>query len=174
MGYQRIAHFGPVRVAYYSRYPQKVLPLFRLSSDREALSGAIFPLILNIFHADEPIANWILNDWEDNQTMSEPWGINVHGWVSNKYWFSRGGMVFQANLMNPIVVYLRRGEIPAAIRNLYNDFVALHYPSVNAFAEEYHQWAHLSGPFCKVSDEAQFVYQIRNLLVLEKGDGMNV
>lgn len=168
--YQRIPYFGPVRVAYYSRYPQKVLPLYRLSADREVLYGGIVLLILNIFHADEPIANWTLNDWEDNQTMSEPWGINVHGWVSNKYWFSRGGMVFQANLVNPILVYLRRGEIPAAIRNLYNDFVALHYPSVNAFAEEYHQWVHLSGPFYKVSDEAQFVHQIRNLLVLEKGD----
>lgn len=168
--YQRIPYFGAIRVAYYTRYPQSVLPLYRLSSDRELLSGAMVPLLLNIFHANEPIANWILSEWEDNQTLSEPWGINVHGWASEKYWFSRGGMVFQANLINPILVYLRRNEIPAAIRNLYNDFVACHYPGANAFTEEYHQWVHASGPFYKISDEAQFVHSIRNLLVLEKGD----
>ena len=46
-------------------------------------------------------------------------------------------MVFQANLQNPVLEYLRRHEIPAAIRNLYNDFVACYYPDVNAFTEEY-------------------------------------
>lgn len=168
--YQRVPYFGPIRVAYYQRCPQKVLPLYRLSSDRELLSGALVPLVLNIFHANEPIANWILDVWEDDQTLSESWGINVHGWASDKYWFSQGGMVFQANLINPILVYLRRNEIPAAIRNLYNDFVACHYPEANVFTEEYHQWVHASGPFYKVSDEAQFVRRIRNLLVLEKGD----
>lgn len=168
--YQRVPLFGPIRVAYYSRYPQKVLPLYRLSADREVLSGAIMLVLNDIFHPDEPITSWILDDWEDNQTTSEPWGINVHGWVPDRYWFSRGGMVFQANLENPILVYLYRNEIPAAIRNLYNDFVACHYPGANAFTEEYHQWVHLSGPFYKVSDEAQFVDRLRNLLVLEKGD----
>ncbi len=168
--YQRVPYFGSIRVAYYMRYPQKVLPLYRLSADREVLSGSMVPLILNIFRANEPMADWILDVWEDNQTLSEPWGINVHGWASDKYWFSRGGMVFQANLINPILVYLRRNEIPAAIRNLYNDFVACHYPEANAFTEEYHQWVHASGPFYKISDEAQFIHRIRNLLVLEKGD----
>ena len=168
--YQRVPYFGPVSVAYFSRYPQKVLPLYRLSADREILSGAIVPLVWNIFHANEPISDWILNDWEDNQTMSEPWGLNVHGWVADKDWFSRGGMVFQANLINPILVYLRLNEIPAAIRNLYNDFAACHYPGANAFTEEYHQWVHLSGPFYKTPDEAQFVHRLRDLLVLEKGD----
>lgn len=168
--YQRVPLFGPVRVAYYSRYPQKALPLYRLSADREVLSGDIMLVLNDIFHSNEPITNWILDNWEDNQTISEPWGINVHGWVTDKYWFSRGGMVFQANLENPILVYLYRNEIPAAIRNLYNDFVSCHYPGANVFTEEYHQWVHLSGPFYKVSDEAQFVHRLRNLLVLEKGD----
>lgn len=168
--YRRVPYFGAIRVAYYSRYPQKVLPLYRLSADREVLSGPMVPLIMDIFHANEPIADWILDVWEDNQTLSEPWGINVHGWAPDKYWFSRGGMVFQANLINPILVYLRRNEIPAAIRNLYNDFAACHYPEANAFTEEYHQWVHASGPFYKISDEAQFVRRIRDLLVLEEGD----
>jgi hypothetical protein len=168
--YQRIRLFGPIRVAYYSRYPQKILPLYRLSATREVLYGPMILLTTNTFSADEPIANWVLNDWEDNVTLSSSLGLNVHGWVDDKFWFSRGGMVFQANLQNPILTYLRRNELPAAIRNFYNDFVACHYPSVNAFTEEFHQWRHASGPFYKVPDEARFVNRVRDLLVREEGD----
>jgi hypothetical protein len=123
-----------------------------------------------VFHVDEQFANWVLDDWEDNATMSSSLGLNIHGWVDDKLWFSRGGMVFQANLQNPTLTYLRRNEVPAAIRNLYNDFVACYYPSVNAFTEEYRQWRSPSGPFYKVSDEAKFVNRVRDLLVREEGD----
>jgi hypothetical protein len=79
-------------------------------------------------------------------------------------------MVFQANLQNPTLAYLRRNEVPAAIRNLYNDFVACYYPTVNVFTEEYRQWRSPSGPFYKVADEAKFVNRLRDLLVREDGD----
>ena len=104
--------------------------------------------------------------------MSTSLGLFVHGWVDDKYWFSRGGMVFQANLQNPILVYLRRNEIPAALRNLYNDFVACYYPSVNVFTEEFRQWQSPSGPFYKVPDEAKFVNRLRDLLVREDPDAL--
>jgi hypothetical protein len=168
--YQRIRLFGPIRVAYYSRYPQKYLPVYRLSADREVLYGPMILLTTEVFHADEQFANWVLDDWEDNATMSSSLGLNVHGWVDDKLWFSRGGMVFQANLQNPTLTYLRRNEVPAAIRNLYNDFVACYYPDVNVFTEEYHQWRSASGPFYKIPDEAKFVNRVRDLLVREDGD----
>ncbi|HEV2492481.1 MAG TPA: hypothetical protein VG204_05355 [Terriglobia bacterium] len=170
--YERIRLYGPIRVAFYSRYPQKVLPIYRLSETREILYGPMIHLTLNIFGAEEPVAHWVLDDWEDNATLSSSLGLNVHGWVDDRYWFSRGGMVFQANLQNPVLAYLRRHEIPAEIRNLYNDFVACHYPDVNAFTEEYHQWIHGAGPFYKVPDEARFVNRVRDTLVLEQGDSL--
>jgi hypothetical protein len=168
--YQRIRLFGPLRVGYYSRYPQMVLPTYRLSATREVLYGPMILLTTNIFSADGPVANWVLDDWEDNVTLSSSLGLNVHGWVDDKLWFSRGGMVFQANLQNPILTYLRRNEVPAAIRNLYNDFVACYYPSVNAFTEEFRQWRSPSGPFYKIPDEAKFVNRVRDFLVREEGD----
>jgi hypothetical protein len=168
--YQRIRLFGPIRVAYYSRYRQKVLPTYRLSATREVLYGPMILLATDVFHTDEPLANWVLDDWEDNATMSSSLGLHVHGWVDDKLWFSRGGMVFQANLQNPTLTYLRRNEVPAAIRNLYNDFVACYYPAVNVFTEEYHKWRSPSGPFYKIPDEAKFVNRVRDLLVREEGD----
>lgn len=170
--YQRIRLFGPVRVAFYSRYPQKVQPIYRLSEDREVLYGPMIHLTLNTFGPEEPVAHQVLDDWEDNATLSSSMGLNIHGWVDDPYWFSRGGMVFQANLQNPVLAYLRRHEIRAEIRNLYNDFVSCYYPDVNAFTEEYHQWVHGAGPFYKVSDEARFVNRVRDTLVLEEDDSL--
>ena len=168
--YQRIRLFGPLRVAYYSRYREKVLPTYRLSATREVLYGPMILLTTDIFHAYEPLADWVLDDWEDNATMSTSLGLHVHGWVDDEYWFSRGGMVFQPNLQNPVLAYLRRHEVPAAVRNLYNDFVSCYYPDVNVFTEEYRQWRSPSGPFYKVADEAKFVNRLRDMLVREDGD----
>ncbi len=165
--HQRIRLFGPLRVAYYTRYPEKVLPTYRLSATRELLYGPLILFDTGVFDANDPIAHWVLDDWEDNATMSEPLGLHVHGWVDEKYWFSRGGMVFQANLQNPIRTYIRRGEDRAAVRNLYNDFVACYYPSVNVFTEEYRQWRSPSGPFYKIPDEAKFVHRLRDLMLTE-------
>jgi hypothetical protein len=81
-------------------------------------------------------------------------------------------MVFQANLQNPILVYLKRHEIPAAVRSIYNNFVACLYPDADAFTEEFHEWSHASGPFYKTPDEARFVNRIRDALALEEGDAL--
>ena len=104
--HQRIRLFGPIRVAYYDRYPEKVLPTYRLSATREVLYGPMILLYTGVFQSGEPLADWVLDDWEDNATMSSSLGLNVHGWVDDEYWFSRGGMVFQANLQNPTLIYL--------------------------------------------------------------------
>jgi hypothetical protein len=79
-------------------------------------------------------------------------------------------MVFQSNLQNPIQAYLKRHEVPAAIRSLYNGFTACLYPEVNVFTEEYRMWQRASGPFYKVPDEARWLNRLRDLLVLEHGD----
>jgi len=170
---RRFRLFGPIRAAYYERYgPAREKPLMRLGADRDTLCGAVMLVILGVFSPDEPIANWILDDWEDNETLSSGMGLNIHGMTDDRYWFSQGGMVFQANLVNPIPVYLKRHEPQAAIRNLYNDFTACLYPGVNLFTEEFHQWRHGSGPFYKISDESRFVNRVRDTLVLEDGDSL--
>jgi len=169
--FRRLRLFGPLRTAYYTRYGHpEIRPLFRLGADREGLYGPMILLNLGVFGPEEPIAGWVLDDWEDNQTLTSGMDLNVHGLTDENLWFSQGGMVFQANLQNPIIVYLKRHEIPAAIRNVYNNFVSCLYPEVNAFTEEYHQWRLGSGPFYKVSDEARFVNRLRDSLALEDGE----
>jgi hypothetical protein len=171
--FRRLRLFGPIRMDYYSRYRMPdTKPLLRLGADRETLYGPMILLSLGLFSPNEPLAGWVLDDWEDNQTLSSGMGMNIHGMTDDNYWFSQGGMVFQANLQNPITTYLHRHEIPAAIRSLYNDFVACLYPDVNVFTVEYHQWRHGSGPFYKIPDEARFTNRLRDMLVFEEGDSL--
>ncbi len=167
--YQRIRHFGSIRVAYYSRYPGAPPTLYRAASTRENFAGPILLLLRDVFRPNEPVADWILDDWEDNLTVSAPLGINVHGWVDPQYWFSQGGINFES-LRNTVMAYLKRNEIPAAIRSHYNSFVATYYPVPNVFTEEIHQWVHGAGPFYKTADEARFVNHLRGMLVREDGD----
>jgi hypothetical protein len=167
---QRFRRFGPLRASYYTRYGKPGMPMLRLSATREVLYGPIILLNMGVFGAEEPIANWILDDWEDNITLTSGLGMNVHGPTDDHFWFSQGGMVFQSNLQNPVLVYLKRHEIPAAIRSIYNNFTACIYPEVSAFTEEYREWRHASGPFYKSPDEARFINRIRDALALEQGD----
>ncbi|NLP10597.1 hypothetical protein GX408_09410 [bacterium] len=166
---QRFRAFD-LKSEYFSRYNQSIKPMLRLSATREILYGPMIVLNTGIVAADEPMADWILDDWEDNLTMSSSLGLAVHGWVDDDKWFSQGGMVFQANLQNPIQAYLLRREVKAAIRSLYNNMAACLYPDVNVFTEEYRTWIHGSGPFYKIPDEARFIHRVCDLLVLENAN----
>lgn len=166
---QRFRAFN-LKSDYFMRYDQTIRPMLRLSATREILYGPMILLNTGVIDAQDPMAEWILDDWEDNLTLSSSLGLAIHGWVDDEKWFSRGGMVFQANLQNPIPVYLMRREVSAAIRSIYNNLAACLYPDVNVFTEEYRTWVHGSGPFYKTPDEARFVHRVCDLLVLEKGN----
>lgn len=168
--YQRFRYFGSKKSKYYDRYEKGIYPTLRLSATREVLYGPVTLLKLGIIDTESPVVDWILDDWEDNLTLSSSLNLNTHGWVDDEYWFSRGGMVFQANLQNPVDIYLQRHENKAALRSLYNSFVALFYPDIIALSEEYRMWEHASGPFYKTPDEARFVSQVIDLLLMEWGN----
>lgn len=171
--YQRFRNFGFMQSDYYSRYIKDSAPftgLLRLSATREVLYGPMILITTGIINPHDPLAEAILDDWEDNITLSSSLGQPIHGIVDDEFWFSRGGMVFQPNLQNPIQAYLLRNEIPAAVRSIYNGMVSCLYREVNAFAEEYHKWGYGSGPLYKVPDEARFVNRVCDMLVLEAGN----
>ncbi len=170
---QRFRYFGPMLSEYYSRYgadTTKTTRLYRLAATREVLYGPMVLVTTGIIDSHDPLSEAIIDDWEDNITMTSSLGLEIHGAVDDEYWFSRGGMVFQPNLQNPIKAYLLRNEIPAAIRNLYNGMVSCLFPDVNAFTEEYHKWGLGSGPMYKVPDEARFLTRANDLLVMDSNN----
>jgi hypothetical protein len=168
--YQRFRYFGPMQSGYYSRYGKNTSLTYRLSATREALYGPLILITTGIIDPFDPLSEAILDDWEDNITLSASLGQHIHGVVEDEYWFSRGGMVFQANLQNPIQSYILRNEIPAAIRSIYNSMVSCLYRDVNAFTEEYRRWGVGSGPMYKIPDEARFVNRVCDMLIIEAGN----
>ncbi len=168
--YQRFRYFGPMRSGYYSRYKKDALLTFRLSATREALYGPLILITTGVLDPHDPLSEAILDDWEDNITLSSSLGQHIHGVVDDEYWFSRGGMVFQPNLQNPIQAYLLRNEVPAAIRSIYNAMTSCLYPDVTAFTEEYRRWRIGSGPMYKIPDEARFVSRVCDMLAMEVGN----
>jgi len=58
--YQRIRHLGPIHIAYNSRFPNKVAPIFVNSIEREVYAGPMLLFRRDIFDANEPLADWLL------------------------------------------------------------------------------------------------------------------
>jgi hypothetical protein len=132
---------------------------------RNILYGPLTLVDCGVFEANEPVATWILKDYEDNLFMAdESMG------VPERDWFSRGGITLQPNLVNTPVVYMQRNQVPQALRALYNSFAVSYYPDVSAYTEWVPTLGTGGGPFFKTSDEAAFLTFLRMMLVREQGD----
>ncbi|HBP38318.1 MAG TPA: hypothetical protein DD640_06180 [Clostridiales bacterium] len=134
---------------------------------REAGYGPLHLVDGLVLDPNDEKVTWILNDQEDNLFVSRNYGRAVD---LEKYWFSRGGVTIQANVLNNGLAYLARGQTAHAIRALYNNIGQHLYPDVMVFSE--HPVAELGsgfGPFFKTPDEAQFLVWLRNYLVREDG-----
>jgi hypothetical protein len=136
---------------------------------RNILYGALTLIDCAVFEPGEPVAEWILKDYEDNLFMS-PWSFSV----PESGWFSRGGITLQPNLVNTPLVYLWRDEIAHALRPFYNTFAVSYYPDVNAFTEWVPMFGTSGGPFYKTSDEACFLTWLRLFLLREDGDVLKI
>ena len=79
----------------------------------ETLEGAIHMVRTGILEPQDPRSTWIIQDFEDNLYLSEQYGYNLTGDDFERYWFDRGGISMQANLLCNPIPYLLRDE-PAA------------------------------------------------------------
>ncbi len=137
---------------------------------REVAYGPLHLTSCGLLAPDDAKTTWILRDQEDNLFLSRDYGRAVD---REKYWFSRGGMTIQSNLLFNDQVYLERGESERAIRMLFNDFAQNLYRDVNCFTEHPITDFGLGfGPFFKTPDEAQFIVNLRNHLLREKGNAL--
>ena len=134
---------------------------------RNILYGSLALIDCGVFEANEPVANWILEDYEDNLFMAD----DSMG-VPERDWFSRGGITLQPNLVNTPVAYMQRNQLPQALRALYNSFAVSYYPDVSAYTEWVPSMGIGGGPFFKTSDEAAFLTFLRMMLVREQGDSL--
>ncbi|MFL6352289.1 MAG: hypothetical protein ACJ74Z_10625 [Bryobacteraceae bacterium] len=134
---------------------------------RNILYGSLTLVDCGVFTPSEPVATWILQDYEDNLFMAEDSMA-----VPERDWFSRGAITLQPNLVNTPAVYMQRNQTPQALRALYNTFAVSYYRDLAAYTEWVPSLGLGGGPFFKTSDEAAFLTFVRLMLVREQGNSL--
>ncbi|MHB0856258.1 MAG: hypothetical protein ACYC5M_01645 [Anaerolineae bacterium] len=140
---------------------------------REVLEGAVHLLYCGVIGLDEPAAEWILDDFEDNLCLTEGYGYTADDYEHQ--WFSWGGFTMQGNLLILPLVYLWRDEPKNYLRAYLNAFASGFYPDTVMFCE--HALPTLADPrgdHFKTSDEANSTYWLRSLFLAEYGDELFV
>ena len=101
----------------------------------ETLEGAIHMIRTGLIEPDGRMATWIIKDFEDNLYISEQYGYNITGDEFERYWFSRGGISMQANLLCNPIPYLLRDEPRHFLRAYFNAFAVSYWPDTRMMTE---------------------------------------
>ncbi|MBW1802301.1 MAG: hypothetical protein JRJ85_16425, partial [Deltaproteobacteria bacterium] len=137
----------------------------------ETLEGSIHLIRTGMIEPRERLATWIIKDFEDNLYISEQYGYNITGAEFERYWFSRGGISMQANLLCNPIPYLLRDEPKHFLRAYFNAFAVSYFPDTRMMTE--HALPNIGdwrGDHYKSSDEANSTYWLRMMFILERGE----
>jgi len=137
----------------------------------ETLEGPIHMIRTGLLEPDDRISTWIIKDYEDNLYISEQYGYNITGAEFDRYWFSRGGISMQANLLCNPIPYLLRDEPKHFLRAYFNAFATSYFPDTRMMTE--HALPNIGdhrGDHYKSSDEANSTYWLCMMFVQERGD----
>jgi hypothetical protein len=139
----------------------------------ETLEGAIHMVRTGIIEPLDPLSTWIIQDYENNLYLSEQYGYSLAGDEYERYWFSRGGISMQANLLCNPIPYLMRDEPKHFLRAYFNAFAVSYFPDTRMMTE--HALPNIGdwrGDHYKSSDEANSTYWLRMMYVLERGQDL--
>jgi len=137
----------------------------------ETLEGPIHMIRTGIIEPWARISTWIIKDFEDNLYISEQYGYNITGQEFERYWFSRGGISMQANLLCNPIPYLLRDEPKHFLRAYFNAFAVSYWPDTRMMTE--HALPDIGdhrGDHYKSSDEANSTYWLRMMFIQERAD----
>lgn len=137
----------------------------------ETLEGAIHLIVCGAIAPTDPMADWIMEDYEDNLYLSEQFGYNLEGEDFERYWFSRGGISMQANLLISPMPYLMREQPERFLRAYFNAFAASYFPDTRMMTEHaLPSFGDFRGDHYKTSDEANSAGWLRDMFLYERGD----
>jgi hypothetical protein len=137
------------------------------------LEGAAHLIYCGIVAPDEPAAQWIIDDYEDNLFNGDQYGYPAPDFEAQ--WFGWGGFSMQPNLLIWPHIYLRRDEPVHYLRSYFNPFAAAFYPDTLMLTEHpLPSLADWAGDHYKSSDEANSTYWLRQMFLAEHGDELFV
>ena len=135
----------------------------------ETLEGPIHIVACGILEPWDRRSTWIMKDYEDNLCISEQYGFPLTGEEYERYWFSRGAVSIQPNLLW-MVPYLLRDEPKHFLRTYFNGFAMCYFPDTRMMTEWVRKLGIAAGDHYKSSDEANSAYWLRLMFIQERGD----
>ena len=140
---------------------------------REVLEGAAHLIYCGIVAPDEPAAQWIIDDYEDNLFNSDQYGYPVPDFEAQ--WFGWGGFSMQPNLLIWPHIYLRRDEPEHYLRSYFQPLRCSVLPGhLDADRAPTAHPGRLGGRPLQDSDEANSTYWLRQMFLAEHGDELFV
>ncbi len=135
----------------------------------ETLEGPIHLVACGILDPCDRRSTWIMKDYEDNLCISEQYGFNLTGEEFERYWFSRGAVSIQPNLLW-MVPYLLRDEPKHFLRTYFNGFAMCYFPDTRMMTEWVRKLGTMAGDHYKSSDEANSTYWLRLMFIQERAN----
>ena len=139
---------------------------------REALYPSLHLVTAGVYPPSHPYANWMIQDLEDNVFMSSESGYGLTN--PRQDFFNLGGFTLQPNLLDLSILYLERDQTPNFLRAFYNTAWSSLYPDIECFAEWMSAMGQGEGPLYKTPDESKFIQWMRQMLIMERGDSIEL
>jgi hypothetical protein len=139
---------------------------------REALYPALHLATTGVYDAAHRFVDWMVRDLEDNVFLSAESGYGLER--PRQDFFHLAGFTLQPNLLDLPRVYLAQNRPAHVARAVYNTAAASLYPDVLCFAEWVPRLGEGGGPLYKTPDECKFVQWLREMLVAERGDTLEL
>ncbi len=139
---------------------------------REALYPALHLVNGGVYAPDHPFVDWMIQELEDNLFLSAESGYGLA--KPRTQFFDQGGFTLQPNLLDLALVYLERDQPANFLRAFYNTAAASLYPDTMCFAEWVPRLGEGGGPLYKTPDECKFIQWLRQLLILERGNELEL
>jgi hypothetical protein len=177
-GFETMRRHAPlVRLRDGRWVPQYPSRLYRRGRDlgwiREVLEGSVYLIISGLFAPDSKEAGWILDDYQDNQYPTPPYGYVIPHFEDT--WFNRAGFSIQPNLLAGLLPHLDRDEPEIYIWMFYNAWAACYREEITGMAEHPLPWLGFSNAAnFKTSDEANAVAWMRYMFVYTLGDTLHL
>lgn len=133
---------------------------------REVLEGAIYLLITGLYDSSSPQAQWILDDYQDNRYVRQPYSYPIVDFEAN--WYDRGGFSIQPNLLAGLLPHLDRDEPEIFLWMFFNAWCACYREEIVAMVEHPNPaLGYSSAAHFKTSDESNAIAWLRAMLVYE-------
>jgi hypothetical protein len=139
---------------------------------REVLYGPLHLVNGDLLDDRHPFVDWIVHDLEDNLLLCAESGFAVADPQAD--FFNHGGFTLQPMLLDLALAYLRRDQVPNFLRAFYNAAAASLYPDTRCLAEWLPELGKGGGPLYKTPDESKFIQWLRQMLLFERGDTLEL